>query len=97
MVKFETLINPLILADRMVGFNGDSEFKDSDGELHMGSWTFVGIVDGRDIEAIERLYPTFTLEDDINEDEVFNRTKPFLLWSPREKFLTVVEIHYRDD
>lgn len=45
MVRFRQLLNPLILNEGWIGFQGDSEFKGEDGKLHMGYWSFLGILD----------------------------------------------------
>lgn len=44
MVKIRELINPSILNSEWVGFQGDSEYVDEDGEAQLGYWTFKSIV-----------------------------------------------------
>ena len=64
MVKFKQLVNPLILNDGWEGFQGNSEFKGKKGKLHMGYWSFLGILDD------EPTADDWKLEDDI-EEEIF--------------------------
>ena len=44
MVQIRELINTSILNSEWVGFNGDSEYIDEDGEIQMGCWTFKDIL-----------------------------------------------------
>ena len=44
MVQIRELINTSILNSEWVGFNGDSEYIDENGELQMGCWTFKEIL-----------------------------------------------------
>ena len=99
MVKISELVNPLILADKMVGFNGDSEFKDSNGELQMGSWTFVGILKDEDIDIVDEKYGIFELEDEITEVDIFifGNDKLIPVWDAGHNFVCCVKIHYRRD
>lgn len=55
-IKLSKLINSSILNDEWVGFLGDSEYTDSNGELVFGYWHFKEIV-GKE------------LSKDMNEDE----------------------------
>ena len=45
MVKISSLLNSGILNAEWVGFQGDSEFIDENGELQLGYWSFLGISD----------------------------------------------------
>lgn len=94
MVKISTLINPLILAEKWVGFNGDSEFIDSDGELQMGSWSFVGILKDEDIESVDEKYGIFSLDDEIKEEDVFNNENLIPVWDKNRQFVACIKIHY---
>lgn len=61
MVRFRQLLNPLILNEGWIGFQGDSEFKGEDGELHMGYWSFLGILDDAPTDN------DWELDDEIEE------------------------------
>ena len=65
MIKISHLINSSILNSEWVGFSGDSEFVDSDGELQLGYWNFIGITDETKGET------PFELEDEISEEAVY--------------------------
>lgn len=97
MVKFENILNPLILADKMVGFHGNSEFFDSDGNLQMGYWTFVGIIKDEDVPALDEQYGVFSLDDEIEDELVFNQELMFPVWDAKKEFVCAVQFHYRSD
>lgn len=97
MVRFNQILNPLILADKWVGFNGDSEFINEDGELMMGSWTFVGILDESAIDSVEKKYGIFDLDDEINEDALIDQELMFPVWDAKKNFVCAVQFHYRGD
>ena len=65
MIKIERLINSSILNSEWVGFSGDSEFVDSDGELQMGYWNFIGITKETKGET------PFEIEDKIPEEAIY--------------------------
>lgn len=94
MVTISTLINPLILADKWVGFNGDSEFIDSDGELQMGCWTYEGILDENDIGYVDEKYGIFDLDDEIEEEDVFDNENLIPVWDKNKQFVACIKIHY---
>ena len=65
MVKFKELVNTSILDDeKWVGFFGDSEYINDNGEVVMGYWSFDGI--NNNIE--EDLSNTYDME--LSEDEL---------------------------
>ena len=97
MVKISTLINPLMIADKWVGFNGDSEFYDSNGNLQMGSWTFVGILDEDAIESVDAKYGIFDLDDEIRDEDVFDNDKLIPVWDAHKQFVACIKVHYRRD
>ena len=97
MVKISTLINPLMIADKWVGFNGDSEFYDSNGNLQMGSWTFVGILDESDIESVDEKYGMFGLDDEIRDEDVFDNDYLIPVWDSNKQFVACIKVHYRSD
>ena len=67
-LKIRDLINPLILNNTsMVGFMGDSEYVDEDGELVMGYWAFNSI---DELNGAGRT--PFSLDDMIDESELFD-------------------------
>lgn len=94
MVKISTLINPLILTEKWVGFNGDSEFFDSDGELQMGCWTYDGILDEKDIDYVDEKYGIFDLDDEIKEADVFDNENLIPVWDKNRQFVACIKIHY---
>ena len=65
MIKISSLINSSILNSEWVGFSGDSEFVDSDGELQMGYWTFIGIIEHRKGKTF------FEIDDEIPEEDIY--------------------------
>lgn len=97
MVKISTLINPLILADKWVGFNGDSEFIDSDGELQIGCWTFVEILEDEFIEDIDAEIGIFNLDDEIEEEDIFDNENLIPVWDKNRQFVACIKVHYRRD
>ena len=64
MVKIRDLINPSILNSEWVGFQGDSEYEDEDGELQMGCWTF------KSIETDPKGTP-YQLDDELTNYEIY--------------------------
>lgn len=72
MLKFRDLINPAILNDEdMVGFTGDSEYTDEEGELIMGSWIFVDAMnDGTPVREDD-----WTLDSKIKESTLYDNIK----------------------
>lgn len=65
-IPYRNLLNPKILSDyHYEGFQGDSEFIDSNGELQFGSWTFVIVFDAW---LSNHNYPT--LDSTISETEL---------------------------
>ena len=53
-VPIKEVLNPEILNDGMVGFQGDSEYVDENGELHFGSWSFIGFADSPTNEELAK-------------------------------------------
>ena len=97
MVKISTLINPLMIADKWVGFNGDSEFYDSNGNLQMGSWTFVGILDEDAIESVDAKYGIFDLDDEIRDEDVFDNDYLIPVWDSNKQFVACIKVDYVGD
>ena len=64
MVQIRELINTSILNSEWVGFNGDSEYIDENGELQMGCWTFKGIIQDPQGEP-------YTINDEIQDDIIY--------------------------
>ena len=65
MVQFKDLINVGILNAEWVGFQGDSEYVDENGEVQLGYWSFVEVLD----ESAD--YP-WTVNDKIPVKELNN-------------------------
>lgn len=65
-IKFRELINPYILNDEWVGFCGDSEYVNEDGQLKMGYWEFLSIIETKDAPVGNK----FTLDDEIDDSEL---------------------------
>ena len=68
MIKLRDLLNPLILNDGWVGFQGNSEYVLENGEVRMGYWTFLDIIDAGDAHKKDN----FTLDDEIDESELLD-------------------------
>ena len=64
-IKISTLLNSSILNEEWVGFQGDSEYFDADGELQFGNWTFVGITEDTKGEI------PLDLDDEIPEEALY--------------------------
>ena len=64
-IKISNLINSSILNSEWVGFSGDSEYVDDNGEVQMGYWNFVGITEETKGET------PFEIEDEIPEEAVY--------------------------
>lgn len=64
-IQISQLLNTSILNSEWVGFHGDSEYLDGDGNLHFGYWTFVGITDDPKGEV------PFGLDDEIDEEALY--------------------------
>ena len=89
-VKFRDLVNPLILNDESyVGFQGDCEFVDENGELQMGTWTFKNAycMDGEYDENDKFLDST------VHENLLFGGFNPFEVYNDNG-VLCIVEIQF---
>lgn len=75
MVLIKDLINPSILNNEWVGFNGDSEFVDENGELQMGSWTFLEVSSKQEVH--------YGLNANVGNDKIFNGSWTF--WVQNDK------------
>ncbi|WP_405265312.1 hypothetical protein [Methanobrevibacter sp.] len=90
MIKFRELVNYFILNDEKVGFQGDSEYQDENGEIRMGYWSFL------DIFGVEYSYMNdyFTLDDEIDDSELLEKS----IWKIKNDngVICLVEIVYND-
>ncbi len=91
MIKFRELINYFILnEDRWIGFQGDSEYTNENGDIKMGFWSFLDIIEQENVRVKEH----FTLDDEISDLELLNPT-PWAIENDNGQ-LYVVEIIYKD-
>jgi len=89
MVKINQIINSSILNSEWIGFQGDSEYIDDDGNLQFGAWSFIGITDDTQEES------PFDLDDEIDEEALYgNYLVPI---RNKKDNICVVEFHYRRD
>lgn len=87
-IKISQIVNTSILNSEWVGFHGDSEYVDADGEVQMGYWTF------RDISDDGVIIP-FELDDEIPEGALY---EDYLIpIRNKNGNICVVEFHYRSD
>lgn len=91
MITFRKLVNFFILNDdEWVGFFGDSEYVHENGEVKMGYWSFLDIIEPESIRVKEH----FTLDDEIDDSELLNPT-PWMVKNDNGQ-LCVVEIRYQN-
>lgn len=90
MVKISQICNTYILDDEWIHFQGDSEYKDDDGELHLGYWSFIGIVDDVPEDAI-----ILGFNDEVEEDVLY-KDLAFAIRNNNGN-ICVVKFHYRRD
>lgn len=90
-IKFRNLLNPYILNDEKVGFQGNSEYEDENGKLRMGYWTFLDIIDIEDAHVNNH----FTLDDEIEDYQLLN----MIGWKVKNDngTLCIVQFIYPDD
>ena len=67
MVKFSTILNPLILDAGIVGFNGDSEYLHPERGVMMGSWIFHEILEDAPSDN------DWNLDDEIPDEVLYNQ------------------------
>lgn len=89
MVKIRHLLNPLILSSGMVGFFGDSEYRNSDGELVMGYWNFIKC---SDCWVKDEGY--LSLDDCISDVELFEGDGMYEVFNDKGN-LCLVQFIYR--
>lgn len=88
-IAINQLLNSSILNSEWVGFHGDSEYADKDGEIHFGYWTFLGIVDNTKGEV------PFDLDDEIPEEMIYY--SDYIIIKNKKGNICVVKFHYRRD
>lgn len=86
MVKIRDVLNPLILNDEWVGFNGDSEYEHPQLGLMMGGWTFHEILNDAPTDN------DWNLDDEI-PDEALYRDYLFKIVNGNGN-VCVVQFHY---
>ena len=89
MIKFRELLNYLLLNDGRVGFMGDSEYIDEEGEIRMGYWAFLNIVEDIHIKD------NFTLDDEIDDSELLGI--PVYAVENDNGQLCIVEFIYKEE
>ena len=77
ILTFRELINSTILNDEdMVGFQGDSEYRNCDGKLVFGSWSFTDVYEDEPVQEsdwnLDSEIPEHTLWDGIQDYLVRN-------------------------
>ena len=88
-LTFRDLVNPNILNDKTyVGFQGDSEFVDTNGKIHFGTWTFKDALAMPDIDENDK-----TLDSKVHENLLFGGFNPFEIYNDNGE-LCIVEIQY---
>ena len=90
MVKISQICNTLILDDEWVRFQGDSEYKDEEGNWHMGYWSFLGIVDDVPADAI-----ILDFDDEVDEKFLYEDLA-FAIRNSNGN-ICVVKFHYRKE
>ena len=91
IITFRDVINYFILNDDgWVGFQGDSEYNHENGEIKMGHWSFLDIIERENVRVKEH----FTLDDKINDSELLDPT-PWVIKNDNGQ-LCVVQIVYTD-
>ena len=96
-VQLRNLLNPVILnAGKWIGFFGDSEYVDENGDVKFGFWSFTGIVDEKDVEYVDEKYGIFTLDDEVDEEDFYNNNLDFPIMNDNGQ-LCAVQFTYGDD
>lgn len=73
-VKFRELLNPLILDEGWIGFQGDSEYMNADGELVFGYWEFHEVDEYGHINGVP-----YKLDDMIEDYLLCNNDSLFII------------------
>lgn len=73
-VKFRELLNPLILDEEWIGFQGDSEYMNADGELVFGYWEFHEVDEYGHINRVP-----YKLDDMIEDYLLCNNDSLFII------------------
>lgn len=88
MVKFKELVNTSILdSEKWVGFFGDSEYINDNGEVVMGYWSF----DGINNNLIPELSNTYEME--LSEEEITGKKGYTLLNS--KGTICLITLYYK--
>lgn len=89
-VKINQILNTGILNAEWIGFHGDSEYEDKDGEWHLGAWSFIGVTTNPRGEI------PWELDDEVEEEALYNPELTFVIRNKRGK-ICLVKFHYRRD
>lgn len=90
MVKISDILNPSILNSEWVGFQGDSEYQDANGDWHLGYWSFVGITEDSKGEI------PWNLDDEVPENAIYVNDLTFVVKNNKDH-ICLVKFHYRRD
>ena len=88
-VKISDVLNPEILNSEWVGFQGDSEYVDEQGNVQMGYWSFVDIIDDP-----QDTIP-WELGDEVPEESLYKNYR-FIIKNKKDH-ICVVKFHYRGE
>lgn len=95
-IQLRKLLNSGILNAGWVGFFGDSEYVKEDGEVKFGYWSFTGIVDKKDEQMINEKYGIFSLDDEVDEEDIQDNNLDFPIWNDKGQ-LCAVQFTYGSD
>ena len=85
-IPIKTILNPGILNDEWINFQGDSEYIDAEGNLQLGMWSFIGITEDPQGET------PFTLEDSIPEEALYENY--IFVIKNKQDHICMVKFHY---
>lgn len=89
LVKISDILNSSILNSEWVGFQGDSEYQDANGDWHLGYWSFVNIID----DPLDTI--PWELDDEVPEESLYKNYR-FIIKNKKDH-ICVVKFHYTED